>query len=86
MTGPARRGRLAFGLLSLLVLPGCLSFLNPAPPPPEVAAARHVSRGPKLAEAGDDELAELERRGAEIERAAAALERERAAVFKSRGR
>jgi hypothetical protein len=37
MTGPARRGRLALGLLSLLALPGCLSYLNPAPPPPEVS-------------------------------------------------
>lgn len=52
----------------------------------EEAAALHVTLAAQFAEGGDDELVELERRGAEIERAAAALERDRAAVFKARGR
>ena len=52
----------------------------------EEAAALHVSLAAQFADAGDHELAELERRGAEIERAAAALERDRAALFRSRGR
>ena len=50
------------------------------------AAALHDDLAGQFAETGDDELAELERRGAEIERAAAALGRDRAAVFEACGR
>lgn len=51
----------------------------------EEAAAHHDALAARFDDAGDPELAELERRGAAYAREGAALERDRAAIFKARG-